>query len=199
MQRKFEEAKQRMNLLHQRVRSGSPGDPATSGAGGLLSTARPHLIGIKSPFDSDPFGDDIDGMASDDSSNHSSYLFDQFRRRVARSKRETPSAPHPELTPQQRQHIFERTSSTGSLPGGNSLLSAVSAPNRRFLSGGSVADRVLMFERSPFALGEGRSLSTGNLLDKKKELGAATAVPNWKSSQYEAQQKAQVRIILDCF
>ena len=179
MRQKFEEAKQRMNLLHERVRTGSDS--------GLI-TSRPPGLSLRSPFDGgDPFDvDSVDGgLASDDSSNHSSYLFDQFRRRVARSKRETPSAPHPELTPQQRQHIIERTSSTGSL----FPLNAASAPNRRFPSGGSVADRVLMFERSPFAV-EGRSLSTGNLAEKKKE--GISNVPNWKSSQYDAQQKAQV-------
>ena len=189
MRHKFEEAKQRMNLLHQRVRSGSDTN--------LLSSSRPTGGGLnmRSPFDAgDPFDVDAVDGGFDDPSNHSSYLFDQFRRRVARSKRETPSAPHPELTPQQRQHIFERTSSTSSLlPGGAaSVLNAASAPNRRF-AGGSVADRVLMFERSPFAM-DGRSLSAGNLLEKKKE----SNVPNWKSNQgnthavLDAQQKAQV-------
>ena len=190
MRHKFEEAKQRMNLLHQRVRSGSDS--------GLISSSRPPGLSMRSPFDmgGDPFDvDTVDG-GSDDPSNHSSYLFDQFRRRVARSKRETPSAPHPELTPQQRQHIFERTSSTGSILSGGNIASSLNpssaAPNRRFLSGGSVADRVLMFERSPFAM-DGRSLSTGSLLEKKKEAN----VPNWKSSQdthkiLDAQQKAQV-------
>ena len=183
MRQKFEEAKQRMNLLHERVRTGSESS--------LIST-RPPGLSLRSPFNGgDPFEvDSVDGgLASDDSSNHSSYLFDQFRRRVARSKRETPSAPHPELTPQQRQHIFERTSSTGSL----FPLNAAGAPNRRFPSGGSVAERVLIFERSPFAV-EGRSLSAGNLAENKKE--GVSNVPNWKSSQYEAQQKAQVRIQL---
>ena len=186
MRQKFEEAKQRMNLLHERVRTGSDS--------GLI-TSRPPGLSLRSPFDGgDPFDvDSVDGgLASDDSSNHSSYLFDQFRRRVARSKRETPSAPHPELTPQQRQHIIERTSSTGSL----FPLNAASAPNRRFPSGGSVADRVLMFERSPFAV-EGRSLSTGNLAEKKKE--GISNVPNWKSSQYDAQQKAQVSFPLNFY
>ena len=194
MRQKFEEAKQRMSILHQRVRTGSDSS--------LISTSRPPGLSMRSPFDSgssDPF--DVDSIdASDDSSNHSSYLFDQFRRRVARSKRETPSAPHPELTPQQRQHIFERTSSTGSLlaprdGSGSGAMNAVnvSPNNRRFLSGGSVAERVLIFERSPFAM-EGRSMSTGNLLDKKKE----SNIPNWKSSQYDAQQKAQVRYHI-CF
>ena len=177
MRQKFEEAKQRMNLLHERVRTGSDS--------GLIST-RPPGLSLRSPFDGgDPFDvDSVDG-GSEDPSNHSSYLFDQFRRRVARSKRETPSAPHPELTPQQRQHIFERTSSTGSL----FPLNAGGAPNRRFPSGGSVAERVLIFERSPFAV-EGRSLSTGNLAEKKKE--NVSNVPNWKSGQYDAQQKATV-------
>ena len=95
MRQKFEEAKQRMNMLHHRVRTGSDSS--------LITSSRPPGLSMRSPFDGgDPFDvDSVDGaMASDDSSNHSSYLFDQFRRRVARSKRETPSAPHPELTPQ---------------------------------------------------------------------------------------------------
>ena len=40
-------------------------------------------------------------------------MLEQLRRRTAR--RSTPVAPHPELTPQQRQHIIERSNSTGSM------------------------------------------------------------------------------------
>ena len=90
-------------------------------------------------------------------------MLEQLRRRTAR--RSTPVAPHPELTPQQRQHIIERSNSTGSMapPAAVSANAAYPVlnyssqgfPMRRFLSGGSVAERVLAFEKSPtvFELG----------------------------------------------
>ena len=75
-------------------------------------------------------------------------------------------APHPELTPQQRQHIIERSNSTGSMAPPAAAASANAAspvlnyssqgfPMRRFLSGGSVAERVLAFEKSPPVFGLG--------------------------------------------
>ena len=91
-------------------------------------------------------------------------MLEQLRRRTAR--RSTPVAPHPELTPQQRQHIIERSNSTGSMaaPAPASAVAAASPvlnyssqgfPMRRFLSGGSVAERVLAFEKSPTVFGLG--------------------------------------------
>ena len=152
MKQKFEDAKQRMNLMQQRVMTGSPVESLRSRSG----------------LETDPFDDAVDSIsnASDDSSSHSSFLFDQFRRRVARSKRETPSAPHPELTPQQRQHIQARTTT----PQAQTVGSA-GAPMRRFNTGGSVAERVMIFERCPVF---GTEAKGGNN-EKKKE-------PNWRAN-----------------
>merc|ERR1719245_2205016 len=97
---------------------------------------RPNSFGSmgKSIFDS-PWGEDP-----------SSFLLEQFRRRNKR-RMEMPSAPHPELTPEQKQHISDRTSS----------LMQAGTPLRRMYPGGrpggSVAERVLMFEKSPSAFG----------------------------------------------
>jgi len=95
MKKRFEEAKQRMNLIHERA-----------------------LLGTPSMFQrSDDFLDGSSGNGLDDPNSHSSFLFDQFRRRVA-AKNKQAALPHPELTPQQKQHIYERSSST---PSGTSL------------------------------------------------------------------------------
>ena len=53
------------------------------------------------------------------------FLLEQLRRRTAR--RSTPVAPHPELTPQQRQHIIERSNSTGSMAATNATGTASTA------------------------------------------------------------------------
>ncbi|XP_059082126.1 uncharacterized protein LOC131879739 isoform X1 [Tigriopus californicus] len=110
MKLRFEEAKQRMNLMHQRAMESDVGDPEIF-------------------------------MDLDDGSN---LILDQLRRRSAR--REIPSAPHPELTPQQKQHIMERSSQG---PNSTSSFGSSGFPFRRFLGGGSVAERVLIFERCP--------------------------------------------------
>ena len=52
-------------------------------------------------------------------------MLEQLRRRTAR--RSTPVAPHPELTPQQRQHIIERSNSTGSMAAPIAIANAASA------------------------------------------------------------------------
>merc|ERR1719471_1337600 len=91
MRRRFEEAKQRMALSL----------PAREGG------VRPNSFGSMALWDS-PWGDDS-----------SAFLLEQFRRRNKR-RMEMPSAPHPELTPEQKQHISERTSS-GMMPAGAPL------------------------------------------------------------------------------
>ncbi len=99
-------------------------------------------------------------------------MLEQLRRRTAR--RSTPVAPHPELTPQQRQHIIERSNSTGSMPSmmmSNALnYSSQGFPMRRFLGGGSVAERVLAFERSPaaFGIGQQQAPSTTSTGEEKR-------------------------------
>lgn len=75
------------------------------------------------------------------------------------------SVPHPELTSQQKQHIRQ----------------AGSNPVRPFLTRGSVAERVLIFEKCPSEL----------LLDKRR---SAPAITTWRTGS-EVHSKAQVRYI----
>ena len=155
MRRRFEEAKQRMALSL----------PAREG--GL----RPNSLIARSMFDSDKFS-----PWNDDAS---SFLLEQLRRRNKR-RMETPAAPHPELTPQQKQHIFERSSTPSTLQPG--------APMRRMLPGGSVAERVLMFEKSPslFGLDPGQ---TRVLPVRREPTLTGTALTPWRSQTHENQNK----------
>ena len=92
----------------------------------------------------------------------------QFRRRTVTKPDVAP--PHPELTPVQRQHIQARSTSTqgvGPGPslgvagavGGGPVVGVAGAPGqghipmRRFNTGGSVAERVMIFERAPTLFG----------------------------------------------
>ena len=159
MRRRFEEAKQRMALSL----------PAREG--GL----RPNSLIARSMFDSDkfsPWGDDA-----------SSFLLEQLRRKNKR-RMETPAAPHPELTPQQKQHIFERSSTPSTLQPG--------APMRRMLPGGSVAERVLMFEKSPSLFGLDPGQGTRVLPVRREPMLTGTALTPWRSQTHENQNK-QVR------
>lgn len=155
MKMRFEEAKQRMNLMHQRAMesgllanregvgiSGGGGGGGTNGDSVGRSSSSPGFNSVKNAFERiADVGDPEIFMDMDDGSN---LILDQLRRRSAR--REIPSAPHPELTPQQKQHIMER-SSLG--PNSTSSFGSSGFPFRRFLGGGSVAERVLIFERCP--------------------------------------------------
>lgn len=165
MRRRFEEAKQRMALSL----------PAREG--GL----RPNSLIARSMFENDkmlsnsPWGDDP-----------SSFLLDQLRRRNKR-RMESPAAPHPELTPQQKQHIFERTSVPSTLQPG--------APMRRMLPGGSVAERVLMFEKSPSIfgmepIGGSRTAAAAAAAQRREPTlaGTALAAP-WRSQAHEQQKQ----------
>ena len=171
MKKRFEEAKQRMNLIHERA-----------------------LLGGSSPFDrsDDLFDGGSNGI--DDSSGHSSFLFDQFRRRIA-AKNKQAAPPHPELTPQQRQHIYERSTPSGA------ALANSQQPLRRIMSGGSVAERVMIFERCPVFIppadpAKESRVGTGGFppgslslsAEKKKE---ATPLPitslSWKNNANEVQ------------
>ena len=156
MRRRFEEAKQRMALSL----------PAREGG------IRPNSFGSmgKSSFDS-PWADDP-----------SAFLLEQFRRRNKR-RMEMPSAPHPELTPEQKQHISDRTNS-GLMPAG--------APLRRMLPGGSVAERVLMFEKSPSAFGVEPAQVRGVPQRREPQL-TGTVITPWRSSLQDlAGSKLQV-------
>ena len=156
MRRRFEEAKQRMALSL----------PAREGG------VRPNSFGSmgKSSFES-PWADDP-----------SAFLLEQFRRRNKR-RMEMPSAPHPELTPEQKQHISDRTNS-GLMPAG--------APLRRMLPGGSVAERVLMFEKSPSAFGVEPAQVRGVPQRREPQL-TGTVITPWRSSLQDlAGSKLQV-------
>ena len=175
MKKRFEEAKQRMNMIHERA-----------------------LLGGSPSFDR---SDDIfDGgsLANglDDTSGHSSFLFDQFRRRIA-AKNKQAAPPHPELTPQQRQHIYERSTPNGT------LLANSQQPLRRIMSGGSVAERVMIFERCPVfsvpdpvkdsRVGTGGfppgalSISTES---KKKEATPLPITTSWRNNANEVQVRS---------
>merc|ERR1712038_127005 len=93
----------------------------------------------------------------------SAFLLEQFRRRNKR-RMEMPSAPHPELTPEQKQHISERTHS-GLLPGG------------------SVAERVLMFEKSPSAFGVEPAQVRGVPQRREPQLTGTVITPGRSSLQ----------------
>ena len=162
MRKRFEEAKQRMALSL----------PAREGG------VRPNSFGSMSLWDS-PWGDDS-----------SAFLLEQFRRRNKR-RMEMPSAPHPELTPEQKQHISDRTSS---------LMTSGAAPLRRMYPGGrpggSVAERVLMFEKSPSAFGV-EPVQVRVPQRREPQLSGTVITPGWKSSSHEsAANKVQVKIVL---
>ena len=156
MRRRFEEAKQRMALSL----------PAREGG------VRPNSFGSmgKSSLES-PWADDP-----------SAFLLEQFRRRNKR-RMEMPSAPHPELTPEQKQHISDRTNS-GLMPAG--------APLRRMLPGGSVAERVLMFEKSPSAFGVEPAQVRGVPQRREPQL-TGTVITPWRSSLQDLGSKLQVK------
>merc|ERR1712038_1032415 len=110
----------------------------------------------------------------------SAFLLEQFRRRNKR-RMEMPSAPHPELTPEQKQHISERTHS-GLMPAG--------APLRRMLPGGSVAERVLMFEKSPSAFGLD-PVQVRSMPQRKEPTLTGTVITPWRSQIHDQLNKAQ--------
>jgi len=158
MRRRFEEAKQRMALSL----------PAREGG------VRPNSFGSmgkSSFFDSSPWGDDP-----------SSFLLEQFRRRNKR-RMEMPSAPHPELTPEQKQHISDRTS--GMLQPGTPLRRMY--PGSR--PGGSVAERVLMFEKSPSAFGV--EPVQVRVPQRREPQLSGTVITPWKSSLHDQANKLQ--------
>lgn len=85
--------------------------------------------------------------------------------------RRTEQVPHPELTTQQKQHIRAQADKVAG------------SPIRPFLTRGSVAERVLIFEKCPSEL----------LLDKRK----APAIASWRTG-HDVMAKAQVSLSI-CF
>ena len=95
-----------------------------------------------------------------------------FFNRLRRRDRPLLGPPHPELTPQQKAHISERgTSENGQAIGQNV------APPKRF--GGSVADRVMLFERCPIVNSELKD----NRLATTEKRPTTNSVPPWRNIQ----------------
>ena len=161
MRKRFEEAKQRMALSMPAREGGVRPNSFTSMGRSLFDRDSDRMS-------SSPWGDDP-----------SAFLLEQFRRRNKR-RNEIPSAPHPELTPEQKQHISDRSS--GMQPG---------APLRRMLPGGSVAERVLMFEKSPSAFGLD-PVQVRSLPQRKEPTLTGTVITPWRSQIQDQLNKAQV-------
>ena len=163
MKKRFEEAKERINAMHQRATSGLP---------------------FMGP---DPFADELDF----------------FSRNRSRPQRPLVAPPHPELTPQQKQHISERSSpaNLNSVNAANPNIAGVQPPKR---FGGSVAERVMIFERCPiFGDGTVSGLKEPRmpalLLNSKQTSAAAIPVHTsnissapWRDLQQESMGKIQV-------
>jgi serine/threonine-protein phosphatase 2A regulatory subunit B'' len=161
MKKRFEEAKERINAMHQRATTG-PFPPAS----------------MASVFN-DPFADPD---------------FDLLRSQRRPVQRPLIAPPHPELTPQQKQHISERTVLT---PNGGMLLASVGLNGgqlqpKRF--GGSVAERVMIFERCPIFGSDLKDvrMPAVNLTDKRRH-ETPTPIAPWKNLQQEGMGQAQVQ------
>ena len=186
MKKRFEEAKERINAMHQRATSGLP---------------------FMSP---DPF-------AADE--------IDFFGRNRRQPQRPLIAPPHPELTPQQKQHISERSSPANfANSGANPLMGNSVQPPKRF--GGSVAERVMIFERCPIfgtnelkeprmpALLNSKPTSNNNNVASLSSSSSTPAASNntnsvpvtsssvtsnltsaapWRNVQYESMGKIQVK------
>lgn len=161
MRKRFEEAKQRMALSLPAREGGVRPNSFTSMGRSLFDRDSDRMS--LSPWGDDP----------------SAFLLEQFRRRNKR-RMEIPSAPHPELTAEQKQHISERSS--GMQPG---------APMRRMLPGGSVAERVLMFEKSPSAFGLD-PVQVRNMPQRKEPTLTGTAITPWRSQMHDQLNKTQI-------
>ena len=113
--------------------------------------------------------------------------------------------PHPELTPQQKQHISERSSAvqqanqaadmTGLAGHQNHQL----MPHKRF--GGSVADRVMLFERHPVPIvnnensKETRTSSGNTVAGNTVPVTNNNSAPPWKNLHQEGMGKVQVNYL----
>ena len=94
-----------------------------------------------------------------------------FFNRLRRRDRPLLGPPHPELTAQQKAHISE-----------NGLPTATQnvAPPKRF--GGSVADRVMLFERCPIVNNESSAKDT-RLVENKRPITGNSITPPWRNLQ----------------
>ena len=127
----------------------------------------------------------------------------------------TSPLPHPELTVQQRQHLRERINLHGPASGAIQYTST-GIPIRPFLTRGSVAERVLIFEKCPTAIvassshneaarsaasssspaGSASSSSASTVEGKTKRAGSP-APQNWRHSSDAVQQsRSQVSFVL---
>jgi len=168
VRRRFEEAKQRMALSL----------PAREGG------MRPNSFMGRNPslFDSPGWAEDP-----------SSFLLEQLRRRKLRRMEAPPAAPHPELTPTQRQHIIERSAAgaPGASLGSGGGAGGMQVPIRRMLPGGSVAERVLMFENSPSIFGLEPSQAARTIPQRREPTATGTAITPWRSQLHEQHSKLQ--------
>ena len=172
MKKRFEEAKERINAMHQRAAAGQP---------------FPFLSPLGAPT-VDPFGDELD-------------FFSRIR---SRPQRPLIAPPHPELTPQQKQHISERSSAAVAA----TAEIIQNQPPKRF--GGSVADRVMLFERCPIINNDSKDTRSSLLGDKRVMAsadssapvnmtaipGANNMTPPWKILHQERVGKLQVKYII---
>ncbi|XP_059488250.1 uncharacterized protein LOC132204029 isoform X3 [Neocloeon triangulifer] len=91
------------------------------------------------------------------------------------------AVPHPELTIQQKQHIRERGSAAAAAASAAGPTALGTNPIRPFLTRGSVAERVLIFEKCP------PSEVLNPLMEKRK---APPVITTWRSGN-EVQNKTQ--------
>ena len=194
-------------MMHRRAL-----DSGLLGRGAATSPGFTSVRNIFEPLDSTDHHPGVGGYPAPGGSqlalpgpDDAGILLEQLRRRSAR-KSAPPGAPHPELTPQQKQHIIERSSSGLTSPNAMSYTSQ-GFPLRRFLSGGSVAERVMIFERCPVfnqepgggaspapRLGENRAL-----LDKgvnKEPPSTMTSSTTWRSTSSSPSSHSQDNLLL---
>ena len=114
------------------------------------------------------FEPEMNIIPKEESKNERDFVPTRWGTKISSSRSRLEQVPHPELTVQQKQHIR----SAGTAGSGNN-------PVRPFLTRGSVAERVLIFEKCPSEL----------LLDKR---GPRQPVINTWRGNHEVHSKAQV-------
>lgn len=100
-----------------------------------------------------------------------------------KSRGDLDAVPHPELTVQQKQHIRDRGTAAAMAASAAGPAALGTNPIRPFLTRGSVAERVLIFEKCP------PSEVLNPLMEKRK---APPVITTWRSGN-EVQNKTQVR------